>query len=129
MENTKPSDLEMQILSVLWSKGPSTARQVLSLMPDKKARAYTTILSAMQVMEKKGLLTHSTRGLTHVFQPTSSKEQIIKPFIRKVVDEVFLGKPANLIQALLGDENVSQNEIDEIKKIIEKASTSTDNIE
>ena len=56
MKSVKPSDLEMQVLSVLWERGPSTAREVLEAMPDGKKRAYTSVLSVMQVMEKKGLL-------------------------------------------------------------------------
>ena len=56
MKITKPSDLELQILSFLWEKGPSTAREVLEAIPDGKKRAYTSILSVMQVMEKKGFL-------------------------------------------------------------------------
>ena len=55
MKTSKPSDLEMQILSVLWDRGASTAREVLKAMPDGKQRAYTSILSVMQVMEKKAL--------------------------------------------------------------------------
>ena len=120
MKISKPSDLEMQILSVLWENGPSTARQVLSSMPDKKSRAYTTILSAMQVMEKKNLLTHTTQGLSHVFSPAIERDQVIKPFIRKVVDEVFFGRPTALVQALLGDENVSPQELDQIRELLNK---------
>ena len=51
MAAVKPSDLEMQILSVLWENGPLTVREVLKMMPDKKERAYTSVLSVMQVME------------------------------------------------------------------------------
>lgn len=129
MKITKPSDLEMQILSVLFENGPSTARQVLNSMPDKKARAYTTILSAMQVMEKKSLLKHTTKGLSHVFSPAIERDQVIKPFIRKVVDEVFFGRPTALVQALLGDETVSPQELDQIRELLnnaEKCNTSTD---
>ncbi|MCA9092782.1 MAG: BlaI/MecI/CopY family transcriptional regulator, partial [Planctomycetaceae bacterium] len=52
----KPSDLELQILHVLWQAGPSTVRDVLEKLPDQKKRAYTSVLSVMQVMQKKGFL-------------------------------------------------------------------------
>ena len=51
----RPSDLELQVLAVLWRRGPSTAREVMEALPDGKHRAYTTVLSVMQVMEKKEL--------------------------------------------------------------------------
>ena len=58
----------MQVLSVLWGRGASTVREVMEAMPDGKARAYTTILSVLQVMEKKGLLSHVAEGNAHVYQ-------------------------------------------------------------
>ena len=93
----------MQILSVLWDKGASTAREVLDAMPDGKKRAYTSILSVMQVMEKKGLLTHTNRGTAHVYKPAVNKNKIIRPFVRKVVTEVFGGRPAAMMQALIDE--------------------------
>ncbi len=56
MTKPKPSDVELQILGVLWEAGPLAVRDVLERMPDGKSRAYTSILSCLQVMEKKGLL-------------------------------------------------------------------------
>ena len=53
MKNPQPSNLEMQILSVLWEHGPSTVRDILGKIPDGKKRAYTTVLTMMQIMEKK----------------------------------------------------------------------------
>ena len=67
-KRVKPTDVELQVLSVLWQRGPSTARQVLEAMPDGKARAYTTVLTVMQVMEK-GLLTHTREGMAQSYKP------------------------------------------------------------
>ena len=53
----KPSQVEMQILSILWEKGPLPVKDINALMPDKKKRAYTTVLTVLQLMEKKGLVT------------------------------------------------------------------------
>ena len=93
MSKVKPSDLEMQILSVLWERGPSTAREVLEAMPDGKKRAYTTILSAMQVMEKKGLLGHTSRGVAHVYRPAVTKRKVIQPFARSSPRSSAAGPP------------------------------------
>ena len=119
----KPSDLEMQILSVLWEKGDSTVREVLEAMPDGKKRAYTSILSVMQVMEKKGLLRHTTRGTAHVYSPAVNKKKIIQPFMRKILDEVFGGKPSVMMQALLKETSISNNEMAQIQKILKDAKT------
>ena len=101
MQYREPSRLEMQVLSVLWQRGASTVREVMEVMPDRKARAYSTILSVMQVMEKKGLLSHVTEGNTHVYQARVSRQKVTGP-----------------LQHLLAEQKVSREELDEIKEII-----------
>lgn len=121
MKKVKPSDLEMQVLSVLWERGPCTARDMLEAMPDGKQRAYTSILSVMQVMEKKGLLIHTSKGNAHVYSPAVRREQVLKPFLRKVVTEVFAGRPAALMQALLSETPVSDEELTEMRRLLAQA--------
>jgi BlaI family penicillinase repressor len=123
MKEVKPSDLEMQILSVLWDRGDSTVREVLEAMPDRKKRAYTSILSVMQVMEKKGLLKHSNQGAAHVYKPAVNRKKIIQPFLRKVLNEVFGGRPSAMMQALLTETPVSDKEMVQIQEIIKEANT------
>ncbi|MHC4539866.1 MAG: BlaI/MecI/CopY family transcriptional regulator [Planctomycetota bacterium] len=123
MKTIKPSDLEMQILSVLWDRGASTAREVLEAMPDGKQRAYTSVLSVMQVMEKKGLLKHTNRGVAHVYSPAVNKSKIIQPFIRRLVNEVFGGRPSAMMQALLTETAVNDVELTQIQKLLEQAKT------
>ena len=118
MKNREPSRLEMQVLSVLWQGGPSTVRDVMKAMPDGKARAYTTILSVMQVMEKKGLVSHVAQGNAHVYQARVSRQEVTGPMLRGLVRQVFGGSAAMALQHLLAEERVSPRELDEIKEII-----------
>lgn len=113
----------MQILSVLWENGASTAREVLEAMPDGKQRAYTSILSVMQVMEKKGLVKHTNRGVAHVYRPAVNRKKIIQPFIHKVVNEVFGGKPSAMMQALLTETPVTDDELAQIRELLDSAKT------
>jgi BlaI family penicillinase repressor len=123
MRKAKPSGLEMQVLSVLWERGPSTAREVLAAMPDGKKRAYTSILSVMQVMEKKGLLTHTNKGVAHVYQPAVSRRDVLQPFLRRVLNEVFSRRPAAMMQALLADTSVSDTDLAEMRRLLALAQT------
>jgi predicted transcriptional regulator len=113
-----PSPLEMQVLSVLWERGPATVREVLEAMPDGKARAYTTVLSVMQVMEKKALLSHTSQGNTHVYQARVSRDSVTGPLLRNLVRDVFGGNPVMALQQLLAGNRVSREELSEIKKLI-----------
>jgi BlaI family transcriptional regulator, penicillinase repressor len=122
-ESDRPSELEMQILSVLWNNGPQTVRQVLDSMPDGKARAYTTILSMMQSMAKKGLIQKQGKdGTAHVFVATRSQDAVLKPMIGQMVEHFFLGNRHAMVQMLF-DGEVGQEEMDQIKAILNKEST------
>jgi BlaI family transcriptional regulator, penicillinase repressor len=118
MKHKEPSKLEMQVLSVLWARGASTVRDVMEVMPDGKTRAYTTILSVIQVMEKKGLVSHVAEGNAHVYQARVTRQQVTGPLLRGLVRQVFGGSAASALQHLLAEERVSREELDEIKEII-----------
>jgi len=120
MTSPKPSDLELQVLSVLWQSGPSTARQVRQAMPDGKRRAYTTVLSVLQVMEKKGLVTHTSKGLAHVYRPAVSRRRVLRPLLRSLVTNVFGGSPASAMAHLLSETDVSDSELRQIRKLLKK---------
>jgi BlaI family transcriptional regulator, penicillinase repressor len=118
MKFREPSKLEMQVLSVLWQRGASSVRDVMDVMPDGKTRAYTTILSVMQVMEKKGLVSHVSEGNAHIYQARVSRREVTGPLLRSLVRQVFGGSAATALQHLLAENEVSREELDEIKEII-----------
>lgn len=123
MKPEKPSDLELQILGVLWRTEGATAREVLGAMPDGKKRAYTTVLSAMQVMEKKGLLTRTREGLTDRWRPAAPKSSVLGPFFRTLVKNVFGGRTTQVMQHLLQETDVTREELAEIRKLLERHET------
>lgn len=115
----EPSESELQILSLLWAHGPLTARQVLGLMPDGKPRAYTTVLSTLQVMEKKRLLTHRTDGNVHVYRPRVQRARVIGRMLGRLVNHVFGGDPSAAVQSLLQQRSVSAEELAEIRRVVD----------
>src|SRR5210317_2083431 len=119
-ESDRPSELEMQILSVLWNNGPQTVRQVLDSMPDGKIRAYTTILSMMQTMTKKGLIEKQSKdGTAHVFAAARTQDAVLKPMIGQMVEHFFFGNRHAVVQMLF-DGQVNQEEMDQIKAILNR---------
>lgn len=121
MKKPKPSALELQILGVLWEKETAKAREVLEAMPDSKPRAYTTILSVLQGMEKKGFVKRATSGVAHIWRAKVSREQATTPVLRELIQNAFGGSPAMALQQLLGSEKVSPEELDELRKILDDA--------
>ena len=120
MATGRPSDLELQVLSVLWRSGPSTVRQVLEKMPDKKKRSYTTILTVLQLMEGKKLVTHTNEGRAHVYEPAVSRKQVLGPLLRNMVTRVFGGSATEAFQHLLSETDVSDDELGQIRELIDK---------
>jgi BlaI family transcriptional regulator, penicillinase repressor len=118
-EDKRPSELELQVLSLLWRGGPKTVRQVMENLPDGRKRAYTSVLSVMQVMEKKGFLTHTGEGNTHIYSPVLSRGKVLGEHMKRLVVQVFGGSRAEAVQQLLDESEVTGEEIEEIKKLLE----------
>lgn len=119
---SQPSEFELQILGVLWDHGASTVREVMEHLPDGKPRAYTSVLSVMQVMQKKGLLKAKRQkdGLANVYSPKSTREQIVGPLLEGLVSRVFGGSAAMAVQQLLVQKSVESEDLDSIRKFIDQ---------
>jgi BlaI family penicillinase repressor len=117
-----PSDFELHILGTLWEGGPATVRQVMERLYDGKERAYTSVLSVMQVMQKKGLLEakKDRDSLAHIFKPLVSREQIVGPLLRGLVAKVFGGRTHAAVQHLLDEEHVDGDEIEKLRALLDE---------
>ncbi len=121
-KSIEPSELEMQVLGILWEQGPRTARQVLGSLRDGKTRAYTTILTIMQVMHRKGLISRMPgEGLAHVYKHAVTRRQVFKPFFGKLVSKAFGGNPSAVLQQLLELNTIDADDLSEMKEMIEKS--------
>jgi len=121
-EKSPPSEFELQILGVLWERGASTVREVMEHLPDGKPRAYTSVLSVMQVMQKKGLLkaTKQKNGPANVYSPKRSREQIAGPLMKGLVSRVFGGSPALAVQQLLSGSDAAAEDVEAIRKFLDE---------
>jgi predicted transcriptional regulator len=117
-----PSDFELQILGALWESGPATVRQVMERLRDSKERAYTSVLSVMQVMHKKGLLgvEKERDGPAHVFKPLVSREQVVKPLLRGLVAQVFGGRIHAAVEHLLDEDQLDHGEIEKLRALLDE---------
>ncbi|HBR93236.1 MAG TPA: CopY family transcriptional regulator [Opitutae bacterium] len=116
----KPSDFELQILGVLWESSPLTVREVRSALTDEKERAYTSVLSVMQVMEKKGLLRREKpeSGNADLWIPAVERSAVTKPLMHGLVRQLFGGRPSAVMQQLLDGDHVDAAELAEIRKLL-----------
>lgn len=113
----KPTDAELAILRVLWTRGPSTVREVAEEMG--REGAYTTILKLMQIMTDKGLVKRDDSTRTHVYKATSSEAQTQKQLVTDLLDKVFAGSAAKLVLQALDTGKTSPEELAEIRKLLD----------
>lgn len=127
----EPSELELQILGVLWQKGSCNVRTILESLTDKKQRGYTAVLSVVQSMERKNLVKSKRIRGERAFQYTAkrSRESIVGPLLGGLVDRVFGGDPALAVQQLLDASDLQEDTIDRLKVILANAAAKTDNDE
>ena len=118
MRAKQPSKLEMAILSLLWEHGAMTSREVMDSLPDGKERAYTSVLSVLQAMERKKQVGHTRKGNTHVYHAVVAQEPTLGRVLGEMVRDVFHGSHTAVVQQLLTEDKVSDTELHEMERLI-----------
>src|SRR5215208_6603218 len=112
----KPTEAELQILGVLWRRGPSTVREIHSDLAG--GTGYTTVLKLMQIMTAKGLLTReiSETARAHVYRPAHSEMLTQRKIVGDLLHRAFGGSARKLLAAALSSRRASPAELEEIRK-------------
>ena len=116
MPTRKPTDAELAILTVLWSRGPSTVRQVAAAM-DREG-GYTTVLKLLQIMAEKGLVTRDESARTHIYAPAYTEDQTQRQLVMDLAERAFDGSAAKLVLQALASKKATPEELDEIRKLL-----------
>ena len=115
----KPTESELEILSILWDKQNASVREVHEVVQLTKDVGYTTTLKLMQIMHEKGLVSRNETAKTHIYTPVFAKEKAQEQYISKMIKTLFSGNSAQLVMQALGSHQSSQEELAEIKSLIE----------
>ena len=122
MSDTKhtPTNSELEILTVFWTLGEATARQVHEELVKTKSTGYTTTLKIIQNMYDKDMLSREPKGQTHIYQPEIKQADVQQQMLGGFVDRVFMGSSKNLILQALGNGETSREELDEIRAMLDQ---------
>lgn len=121
----RPTDSEMEILNILWQKGPSTVREVHEILGENKDAGYTTTLKLMQIMFEKKLLKRDTGNKSHVYQAAVSQEQTQGQLLKRMIDNVFNGSASQLVMQALGNHKTDKKELDQIMEYLKEVEKKT----
>ena len=116
---TEPTKSELEILQVLWQKGPSTVRLVNDTLNEmKRAVQYTSTLKLMQIMAEKGMLTRDESSMKHIYHPAIEEKKTKSALLDRFVDSMYNGSASSLVMQLLGNKKTSKEELQQIKDLL-----------
>jgi BlaI family transcriptional regulator, penicillinase repressor len=120
LDLTRPTDAELAILRVLWSRGPSTVRQVHEALSRERETGYTTVLKLMQIMTEKGLVERDESERTHVYQARFTQEQTQERLVSDLLEKAFGGSASQLVMRALAAKPASADELAEIRRLLDE---------
>lgn len=119
-KTAKPTDAELEILSVLWDHGPGTVRFVNDQLNQVRRVGYTTTLKFLQIMTEKGFVTRQMEGRTHIYEASIRREMIQGQLLDNLLATAFGGSAQKLVIQALGNHKTTVAELQEIKELIHK---------
>jgi BlaI family transcriptional regulator, penicillinase repressor len=117
-KQVKPTESELEILTVLWNKTNATVRNVHEELAKSKNVGYTTTLKLMQIMHDKGLVLRNTDSKTHVYRAAVEKQKTQLRMVNRMINELFAGQASELVMQALGDNKTSNIELEKIEAFI-----------
>jgi predicted transcriptional regulator len=115
----RPTPGELEILRVLWDRGPSTVREVQDALGTEKAAGYTTVLKLLQIMAEKDLVRRDESARAHVYAARVPETQTQRQLVRDLVDRAFGGSAAQLVVQALSGRRASAEEIERIRRLLD----------
>ncbi len=120
MTSPKPTDAELAILRVLWSRGPSTVRQVHDALTGERATGYTTALKLLQIMSEKGLVARDETDRSHVYSAMLSEGETQRQLLDDLLGRAFGGSATKLVMQALSGGKATPAELAEIRRLIDE---------
>ncbi len=116
----RPTDLELEILKVLWEQGPSTVRAVMKALSKRRRAGYTTVLKMLQIMADKGLVLRDDRQRAHIYRARHSRRTVVGRLANDLLERVFDGSATQLVLHALSQKKANPEELAEIRRLLDE---------
>jgi predicted transcriptional regulator len=116
----RPTDAELEILRVLWDRGPCTVREVHEEINKNKTTGYTTVLKLMQIMSEKRLVRRNEDQRAHVYEAMLPQEATQGQLVRDLVERAFSGSAAGLVIRALAAKPATRQELQQIRQLLDE---------
>ena len=114
----RPTEGELELLGILWEKGPATVRDLHQEIGSRRGIGYTSVLKLLQIMTEKGLVEREESGKAHIYRAAASQQETQTQMLRDMSDRLFAGSAAQLALHALALEPVSDQELEELRNLI-----------
>jgi BlaI family transcriptional regulator, penicillinase repressor len=114
----RPTDAELEILTVLWSTGPATVREIHSVISRRRPAQYSTILKFMQIMSEKGLVRRDEKQRAHIYEATRPREWTQRQLAGDLLERGFAGSAKALLVGALSARKATKEELTEMRKLL-----------
>jgi predicted transcriptional regulator len=116
----RPTQSELEILSVLWDAGPSTVREVQQALDVRRPTGYTTVLKLLQIMTEKGIVRRDVRERAHRYTPRLPRERTEQQMVGDLLDRAFGGSASRLVMRALSSRSATPDELERIRKLLDE---------
>jgi predicted transcriptional regulator len=116
----RPTDAELEILTVLWSIGPATVRDVYDMLSRRRVAQYSTILKFMQIMAEKGLVRRNEEQRAHIYEAAKPREWTQQQLAGDLLDRAFSGSAKALLLGALSARKATKKDLDELRQLLDE---------
>jgi predicted transcriptional regulator len=115
------TESELRLMKLLWEQRDSSVADLVSALPPEDTLAYTSVLTTIKILEDKGYVTHRKDGRAFVYTPIVERREANTSALRHILGRFFNGSREQMLLSLLGDDNITQKELNKLKKRIAQA--------
>lgn len=114
------TEAELRLMDVLWKKEAATVRDVVAALPGNEPLAYSTVLTTLRILERKGYVSHEKEGRAYVYQPVVGREDARRSVVRYMMSRFFNNSPEALMLNILENETVDGDVLDRLKRMVDE---------
>ena len=116
------TEAELRLMDVLWKKEAATVRDVVAALPGNEPLAYSTVLTTLRILERKGYVSHEKEGRAYVYQPVVGREDARRSVVRYMMSRFFNNSPEALMLNIIENETVDGDVLDRLKRMVDESS-------
>ncbi len=113
------TEAELRLMDVMWKKGAATVSDVVAALPGEEPPAYSTVLTTLRILERKGYLSHEKEGRAYVYQPVIGREEARRSVVRYMMSRFFNNSPETLVLNILENEALDPDVLERLKQMVD----------